>query len=152
MGASSVIFRQMNMKNKASAILVLLTAAWVFSSGAICRASDAVAPFCFTNELAAFTNGQAVVAALKRGDEPGRKQLRALIGSRVLFDGSAGSGNADLKIGKDILLEVEVSHTTGKLLLRSKPKSKCKGYVACSLTISVSGESQPPIRSKLEVT
>jgi hypothetical protein len=99
----------MNVKNKASAILLVLTAAWVFSSGAICRASDAVAPICFTNELAAFTNGQAVVAALKRGDEPGRKQLRALIGSRVLFDGSAGSGNADLKIGKDILLEVEVS-------------------------------------------
>ncbi|MGD0410894.1 MAG: hypothetical protein ABSC18_04265 [Verrucomicrobiota bacterium] len=66
-------------------------------------------PICFTNELAAFTNGQTLYTALKSRDPESKKQIQALIDSRVLFDGWAGLGNADLHLGDDISLEVEVS-------------------------------------------
>jgi len=81
----------------------------LISSGAVCQASGPAAPVCFTNEVAAFTNGQAVVAALQSGDAQSKKQIERLVGSRVLFSGSGRSGSVDLKIADDILVAVEMS-------------------------------------------
>ena len=106
-GASSDICRQMNMRQKAYPLLLLLTAALILSNATICRASSPVAPICFTNEVAAFTNGQAVLAGLKSGDAQSKKVIQGLVGSRVLFDGLE-SGNG-LKLGENIFLEVEGS-------------------------------------------
>jgi hypothetical protein len=64
-------------------------------------------PVCFTNELAAFANGQAVLAALKSGGVQGKKVIQALIGSRVLLDGSERGNSLDL--GDSLFLEVEGS-------------------------------------------
>jgi hypothetical protein len=97
----------MTMRSKPFTILLLLTAALLSSSGATCRASGPVAPICFTNEVAAFTNGQAVLAALKSGDAQSKKLIKALIGSRVLFAGSERAN--DLNLGGNIFLVVDGS-------------------------------------------
>jgi hypothetical protein len=80
------------------------------SDGVISFSPGVHPPACFTNELDAFVNGRAILDALHQPGLEGSKQILAhVVGSRVLFDGSAGSGNADLKIGDDVLLEVELT-------------------------------------------
>jgi hypothetical protein len=69
---------------------------------------NAYPPRYFTNELAAFTNGQAVLAAMKRGDEQSKKQIQSLIDSRAFFHFASGSGDK-LVAGDNMFLEVEVS-------------------------------------------
>jgi hypothetical protein len=87
--------------------------ALVLGIGAVCAQTAERRPVCFTNELTAFTNGMLVLAAMKAEPAQGRTQVLPLIGSRILFNGNnygAPRGtNADLNLGKGILLRVHLS-------------------------------------------
>jgi hypothetical protein len=99
------------MKPRVIATVLFLTSVLFLSSGLVCYAQNPVPPFCFTNEATAFTNGQAVLAALKIGDAQSKKQVQALIGSRVWFPFLA-YGNASIyyvDYHENISLEVEVN-------------------------------------------
>jgi hypothetical protein len=96
------------MKHKAFATALFLTITLLLSSELFCSASDPVPPFIFTKEGAAFTNGQAVLAALKIGDAQSKSQVQALFESRVLFDYSYSKAG-EVVVGDNISLEVEVS-------------------------------------------
>jgi len=77
------------------------------------RAADLRVPAYFTNELVAFTNGSAVVAAMRAVDEQSKAHVQSLIGARVLFQGISyvlpNGTNADLNLGSGILLNVELN-------------------------------------------
>jgi hypothetical protein len=80
------------------------------SDGVISFSPGVHLPVCFTNELDAFINGQGNSwrpASTRLGGQ--QASAGTCVGSRVLFDGAAGSGNADLKIGDDVFLEVELT-------------------------------------------
>lgn len=76
------------------------------------QAEDHRKPICFTNELAAFTNGSTVLTAITTSNYLAKARIESLIGSRVLFDGDNSkvpSTNADLNLGKGVILRVELN-------------------------------------------
>ena len=97
------------MKHRMSTVLSLLTLALILSSGEIYQAVAGGPPYYFTNEVAAFTNGQAVLTALQNGDAQSRKQIQTMVGSRVLFDGLGLSPDGlKLKLDGNVILVIEI--------------------------------------------
>lgn len=94
------------------AVLSSWVAAFLAIGGACIQAAERK-PMCFTNELAAFTNGQTVLRAINLGNAQDKIQAQALAGTRVLFTGSSWEAprgtKADLNLGNGILLKVELT-------------------------------------------
>ena len=107
-GAGSVSVRRRMRATFFSVLAALLLAL----SATTARAAERQ-PLCFTNELAAFTNGLKVLAAVRAGDTQSKARVAPLIGSRVLFQGDNWNRpygtNADLNLGSGVLLRVELT-------------------------------------------
>ena len=72
------------------------------------HAADYLKPLFFTNETA-IGNGSAVLSAVLSGDTQGKASIRSLLGSQVVFVGSAASGgNANLMVASNVVLDVEI--------------------------------------------
>ncbi len=80
-----------------------------------CRAATAsgwlnpAAPIAFTNQVAAFNNGRTILTAIKSAAAMDKKQIGALVGSRVMFHAMGGGfePHSKLKLEDNVVLEVE---------------------------------------------
>ena len=87
----------------------IITAFYLFAAGLTAMADDSPKPFFFTNQVA-FTNGQSVLSAVRSGDAQSKTNVLALIGSPIVFIGSAAppGGNANLMVWSNVVVEVEI--------------------------------------------
>jgi hypothetical protein len=87
----------------------IVAATLLFAAGCTAFAADTPKPFFFTNQIA-IANGQIVLSAIHSGVSQSQTNIQALIGSPVVFIGSAAppGGNANLMVSSNVVLEVEI--------------------------------------------
>jgi|SRR5271170_7895389 len=92
-----------------ASVQLYIAAVFVVITAQTAQAADSWPPvFYFTNETA-ITNGHLVISAVRSGDDKSKANVKALVGSLVVFvGGGTVRQGANLTVSSNILIEVEI--------------------------------------------